>query len=438
MKNVRIAIDIGASGGRHLAKYYQNGKQITEEVYRFKNVIEGLPEYGLIWNHNRIFTHVLEGLKIAFKTYDAIVSVGIDTWGVDYVLLDENQQVIEPVFAYRNQRTLTVIDDVHEKISFKELYNITGCQFQSFTSIYQMYHDKKTGKLDKASQFLMMPEYLYYKLTGQMLHEYTNATTTGLIDLNTSNYSDKILSRLGFPARLFTQPVKTGLYHPLSDDISSLLGGKTRVCLVATHDTASAVEGVDIPMNEAYLSSGTWSLLGIKVDRPIISDAARKHNFSHEGGIGYIRFQKNIMGLWMAQFLKAELNFDDYYQMADEASASDYDEIVDVNHESFLAPLSMVDAIKSYLVKYNKALPKTRGDFANLVYHSLAQSYEEALDELEEITQMRIDTLTIFGGGAKNKHFNHVIKQHVTRKLNIYPIEATAIGNLNVQEKFDE
>ncbi len=438
MKSVRIAIDIGASGGRHLAYYIENGKDIYEEVYRFKNYMSGTPEYSLIWDYQRLVDNVFKGLKIAFETYDEVLSVGLDTWGVDYALLDEKKEVIKPVFAYRNPRTEAIIKEVHEIISFEKLYEITGSQFQSFNTIYQLYCDKKSGKLDKAKHFLMMPEFLYYKLTGLMLQEYTETSTSGMIDLKTNDFSTEIIEKLSYPKHLFDKPVQPGIFHPLAEDVSKALGGQTKVCLVATHDTASAVEGVDIDLNQAYLSSGTWSLLGMKVKEPILTEIARENNFSHEGGIGYIRFQKNIMGLWMTQFLKNELGYDDYFQMADDASCSTCCELIDVNDESFLAPVSMKDAIFDYLKKHHKKLPETNGDILNVVYHSLAKSYEDALDELEEITGKKIETLTIFGGGAQNKYFNKVIKKYSTRDLVIHPIEATAIGNLRVQEKYDE
>lgn len=438
MKKVRIAIDIGASGGRHLARYMENGKEIIEEVYRFKNYMSGTPEYSLIWDHVRLVNNVYEGLKIAFKTYDRVLSVGLDTWGVDYVLLNKEKHIIEPVFAYRNPRTEKVIHQVHDLISFKKLYEITGSQFQPFNTIYQLYHDKLQGRLEQAKHFLMIPEYLYFKLTGIMIHEFTEASTTGMIDLDTKDFSEEILDQLGYPKMLFEKPVQPGLSNPLSKEISALLGGQTKVYLVATHDTASAVEGVEIEMNQAYLSSGTWSLLGMKVNTPFLTKEAREANFTHEGGLGYIRFQKNIMGLWMTQFLKNELGYDDYFQMADDARLAECCETIDVNDDSFLAPLSMKDAIIDYLKKENKSLPKTNGDILNVVYHSLAKSYEDALNELEIITKRKINTLTIFGGGAQNQYYNEIIRKFSTRKLIIYPIEATAIGNLNVQERYDE
>ena len=275
MKNVRIAIDIGASGGRHLARYIENGKEIIEEVYKFKNYMTNNPKYNLVWDYQRLVDNVFEGLKIAFKKYDKVLSIGLDTWGADYVLLNENKEVIEPVYAYRNPRTEQVINQVHDLISFDKLYEISGSQFQPFTTIYQLFHDKITGKLKKAKHFLMIPEYLYYKLTGVILHEFTNATTSGMIDLNTNDFSKEILNTLGYTKELFKKPEVPGLFNLLSDKVAALLGGKTKVFLVATHDTASAVEGVPIDMNRAYVSSGTWSLLGMKINNPILTKKAK-------------------------------------------------------------------------------------------------------------------------------------------------------------------
>lgn len=428
-----LAIDIGASSGRHIIGYKDDkGKICLIEVYRFKNEVKNKDGH-LIWDVDELFKEVKNGIRISLSKYPQIESLSIDTWGVDFVLIDELDNEILPVYAYRDNRTQKIIDEVHQKISFNDLYKITGCQFQVFNSIYQLYEDKKSNRLQKAKTFLMIPEYLLYKLTGVKVHEYTNASTMGLCSCETLDYSQKILSKLGI-SNVFNDPVYKPGYKLgyLKKDVSDEVGGNILVKLCASHDTASAVEGIFMEDNSPYISSGTWSLLGVKIPKAINSEVAKDANYSNEYGPNYIRFQKNIMGMWIINNLSKELAIE-VPEMVTMAKQSSYHEIFDVNDKAFLSPINMKEAILDYLKQKNKPLPKDDNDLINAVYHSLAFSYDQALKDLQNITGNKYDKCYIVGGGAKNKYLNELVEQYAKKKIIALPIEATSLGNIKVQ-----
>ena len=306
MQRIFLAIDIGASSGRHIVGIEADGALQTDEVYRFPNGMQR--ENGhLIWDIEGIFQHVKAGIKAAFAKYPHIDSLSIDTWAVDYVLLKDGAALL-PCHAYRDERTQAVIDEVHQHMPFAELYRRTGIQFQPFNSIYQLYEDAKTGRLQQADDFLMVPEYLLYRLCGVKAREYTNATSTGLVSAATKEYDPEILRALSLPARLFPRLTQPGtVLGQLTPDVAREVGGQTSVVLCATHDTASAVEGIPMAENAPFLSSGTWSLLGAKIPTPITTPESMACNFTNEGGVGYIRYLKNIMGLWIVQCIQKQL-----------------------------------------------------------------------------------------------------------------------------------
>ena len=427
-----LAIDLGASSGRHIIGYKKNDENITEEVYRFPNFVDQ-NELGLTWDVNRIFNEIKNGIKIALSKYPSISSLSIDTWGVDYVLLDENDKEIFPVYAYRDSRTKKVIENVHEKIPFNKLFGITGCQFQEFNTIYQMYDDKLKGRLDKAKSFLMLPEYFIYLLTGKKFHEFTNASTSGLLDLEKKEYSKEIIEALGFNKELFTPlSFPKTIVGPLKEEIASEVGGNILVKLVATHDTASAIEGAPIPLLTPYISSGTWSLLGVKVNSSIRTHEAMKLNYSNETGPSYYRFQKNIMGLWIIQCLQKEIGLS-FPEMVNLAKTSNFEGVFDVNDDRLFAAFNMKETISLLFKERNLEGPKTDADFINSAYSSLAYSYKLAVDELEKILNRTFDEIYIVGGGAKNAYLNELTEKCSKKHVKVFPIEASAIGNLKIQ-----
>lgn len=436
-KRYYLAVDIGASSGRHIVGWMEDGRLCTEEVYRFPNGVQRQDGH-LVWDIEGIFAHVKEGLKAAFARYPRIESVSIDTWAVDYVLLDAQDQPVCPVYAYRDGRTQDAVGAVHGIVPFAQLYARTGIQFQPFNTIYQLYADKLAGRLDGAEDFLMVPEYLLWRLCGVKAREYTNATSTGLVNARTGQYDPAILQALGLPQRLFPSLTGPGaVLGELLPDVAAEAGGQCRVVLCATHDTASAVEGIPMAEGEGlFLSSGTWSLLGAKLPQPLTSEESCRANFTNEGGVGYIRYLKNIMGLWIVQCIQKQLGIS-FGEMVDLARTSGCDRVFDVNDPRFTAPADMKAEIAAALSETGPA-PAGDADLIRSVYRSLAESYGKAVREMEAVTGRSWDILYIAGGGAKNALLNDLTARATGKRVIALPIEATAIGNLKVQMKIEE
>lgn len=428
-----LAIDIGASSGRHIIGYEKDGYLITDEVYRFSNGVKKKGNH-LVWDIESLYSQVLIGIKKAFEKYKSIESLAIDTWGVDYVILTDNGY-LKPCLSYRDARTSEAINQVHSIISFDSLYKKTGIQYQPFNTIYQLYDDLMRNRLSVATDFLMIPEFLNYLLTGVKAKEYTNATTTGLVNVNTKSFDKEIIEKLKLPKQLFKKLVQPSTYvGKLTKDISKQVGGQTKVVVCASHDTASAVEAIPIELDQPYISSGTWSLLGIKTNTAKIDDVSKNENWSNEGGVDYVRYQKNVMGLWLVQCLQKELCKDKSFStIAQEAAVSTFEGSVDVTDEKFLAPESMKEAFDSCFDKDSR--PKMESDYFRCAYKSLALGYKKALEELEQNTGKKFEKLYIVGGGAKNILLNDLTQKYCNIKVVALPIEATAIGNLKIQIK---
>lgn len=435
-----LSIDIGASSGRHILSSVQNGKLVLEEVYRFENGMTQKDGH-LVWEYEKLFSNIIAGLKECKKLGKIPVSVGIDTWGVDYALIDADGKVIGDVYAYRDGRTEDPIKKVHEIIPFETLYKRTGSQFQIYNTIYQLYTDKLSGKLDKAERFLMMPDFFNYLLTGVMKNEFTNASTTGLMSAKTRDWDMETVKELGLPEKLFKELSDPAtLVGNLKPEIAKEIGYDLKVVLPATHDTASAVMAVPEIGQPLYISSGTWSLLGIESPVAISTEEALKENFTNEGGYERsTRFLKNIMGLWMIQCVRREYNkkysWGDFVTLSKEVK--DFDSIVDVNDNSFLAPASMIEAIKDYCRKTGQKVPETPGEIALCVYDSLAVCYKRAVETVERVTGYKFDTIHIVGGGCQNAYLNELTAKRTGRRVVAGPVEATAIGNALSQLLYD-
>ena len=415
-----LAIDIGASSGRHIVGWLEDGKIQTKEVYRFPNGVTEKDGH-LVWDMEALLRYVKSGIGEAKKQFPEIASLSIDTWGVDYVLMKGDREVM-PVYAYRDSRTEVVIPEVHGKMPFCELYRHTGCQFQPFNSLYQLYDDNCKGRLEGVTDFLMIPEYLMYRLCGTKAKEFTNATTTGMVDAHTLEFDKEIISRLCLPEQLFPKLRQPGEVIGEYEGIS--------VMLCATHDTGSAVEGIPMEGNHPYISSGTWSLLGVKTPKPITDEASQLANYSNEGGVGYNRYQKNIMGMWLVNELKRELCPDMAFpEIVKAAEESACDILVNANAPEFLAPKSMKAAFDAAAGERLKTI----GDYFRCAYRSLAVIYREALKELERNTGRAYEKLYIVGGGAKNAFLNRLTEEATGKKVIALPIEATALGNLKMQ-----
>lgn len=415
-----LAIDIGASSGRHIVGWSEGGEIKTKEVYRFPNGVTERDGH-LTWDVDTLLGHVKTGTGKALEEFPDISSLSIDTWGCDYVLLKGDEEV-RPCFAYRDSRRSAVIPRIHEIMPFEALYARTGCQFQPFNTIYQLCDDMRWGRLEGVTDFLMVPEYLIWKLTGAKAKEYTNATTTGLVNARTGEFDLEVAEKLGLPICLFpklSQPgTAVGEYKGI------------RAVLCATHDTASAVEGIPMEGEQLYISSGTWSLLGVKTPKPLTDEKSQAANYSNEGGVGYNRYQKNIMGMWIINRLRSELCPDKPFpEIVAEAEGSTFGGTVDANAQSFLAPESMKAAFDEALA----VNPQSVGDYFRCAYQSLALSYRDAIRELEENTGKTYEKLYIVGGGAKNAFLNKLTEEATGKQVVALPIEATALGNLKIQ-----
>ena len=438
MEKYYLAIDIGASSGRHILGHLENGKMVLEEIYRFPN---GMQEVNgeKIWDIDELFREVINGMKKCKELGKIPVSVGIDTWAVDFVLLDENNKRLGNAVAYRDERTKGMDALVYNKVPQDELYATTGIQKQIFNSIYQLMalREKQPELLEKADTFLMIPDYLNFLLSGVKAQEYTNATTTQLVDPSTRDWDRKRMEVLGFPTNIFLPIQEPGTtIGRLSQEIKKQVGFDCKVILPATHDTGSAV--VAVPSNDEhvlYISSGTWSLMGTELAKANCGKSAMLHNFTNEGGYNQTyRFLKNIMGLWMIQSVKREiaedLSFAEICQMAAEC---DIKSLVDANDDRFLAPDNMTAEVQRACEESGQQVPRGIAEVAAVIYNSLAKCYATTLEELEEQTGCTYQNIHVVGGGANSDYLNRLTAQYTQRTVLAGPTEATAIGNLAVQ-----
>ena len=431
-----LAIDIGASSGRHILGYIDNGRLKLEEIHRFENYITN-QNGTLVWDIEHLVSEVKKGIAKCKEIGKIPCTVAIDTWGVDYVLLDESKQEILPAVSYRDSRTNRVINKVESIISAEELYLKTGIQKQNFNTIYQLYVDYLSGKLDNAKYFLMIPAYLSYKLTGVIKNEYTNATTTGMVNAESKTWDNDIIEELGLPKHLFgTLDAPCTVIGNFTKEMQDYAGFDSTVIFAPSHDTASAVCACPIDDNSVYISSGTWSLIGVESLNPIVNEKSMAANFANEGGIDYrFRFLKNYMGMWLFQNVKKNLNnefsYDDMMRLAMQSKRF---EMIDTNAPDFLAPENMINAIRSYLK--NESIPIEV--VINSVYHSLAQSYKNAIDEIEKLAGKTIDNVFIVGGGSKDTYLNKLTAQYTGKKVVTGLSEATATGNLLSQIMYDK
>ena len=435
-----LAVDIGASSGRHILGWMDKGKIRMEEIYRFENKLEKRNGH-LCWDLDHLFHEVVEGLHKC-KELDRIpASVGIDTWGVDFVLLDAHGNVLGNTVAYRDGRTKGMDEEVYKVISESELYGRNGIQKQLFNSIYQLMAIKKETPqlLERAECFLMIPEYLNYRLTGVAMNEYTNATTTQLVNAKTQDWDFELMEMLGLPTKIFGElNMPKTLVGPLSSNMAKRVGFQTNVVLPATHDTGSAVMAVPTNSDDSiYLSSGTWSLMGIERLIPDCTEMSRKHNFTNEGGYHHL---KNIMGMWIMQNLRREFKhkytFEELYELAHIGRY--FTSTVDVNDDMFLAPDSMIKALQDYCEQTGQEKPETECELLYCVYRSLAKCYAKTVAEIETVTGRTYDTIHVVGGGCQDKFLDRLLVEVTGKEVYAGPVEATAIGNIMAQMLRDD
>ena len=461
MGKTYLAIDIGASSGRHILGSIKDGRLVLEEIHRFTNGMEK-KEGSLCWDYAHLRTEILEGIRKSIETVSSPVSLGIDTWGVDYVLLDAENQPITPTYGYRDHRTDTIDQEVYKIIPRDELYAQTGILKASYNTIYQLMADRihTPGRLAGAESLLMVPDYLNFLLTGEKTNEYTEATTSQLVDPQTKEWDYELIRSLGFPEKIFRTIVMPGRkIGPLSEavlqealpenaaadsraDVKSdnKPGGfpGMDVIAVGSHDTASAVAAIPASDEEDYLyiSSGTWSLMGVVREQPDCSKAAEKANFTNEGGCGgKICFHKNIMGLWMIQSLRHE--YQDAYSFAELCDLAeevhDFPSRVDVNDDIFLSPESMREAIQTYCRQSGQPVPDSPGTFAAVIYQSLAECYAKTAREIEKLTGKKYRKIMIVGGGSNASYLNQLTASASGKTVYAGIGEATSLGNIITQ-----
>lgn len=439
MANYYLAVDIGASSGRHMLAHLEDGKVVLEEIHRFSNGMIEVDGHKR-WDIEELFRQIIIGLKKCKELGKIPTSMGIDTWAVDYVLLDEKDNVVRPCFGYRDSRTAGMDEEVYKIIPQDKLYERTGIQKAIFNTIYQFMADKKAGYLKDAKSFLMVPDYLHYLLTGVKSNEYTNCSTTQLLNPETKSWDYELIGMLGFNKDLFGEIKQPGTsIGVFSDSVKSEVGFDCKVVLPPTHDTASAVFAVPNTFdNVLYISSGTWSLLGSENMQAICSKEAMEANFTNEGGYeGRFRFLKNIMGLWMIQSVRNELiaagQEYSFAELCEMAEAADIDSIVDANDEVFLAPDSMIEAVREYCRNHGQNEPQTPGELAKVIYKSLAICYRNACEEVENITGKHFDIINVVGGGSKAGYLNKLTAEITGKRVVAGPSEATALGNIGAQ-----
>lgn len=438
MADYYAAVDIGASSGRLMIGSVENGRIMLEEVHRFYN---GLKEMNghMCWDTEYLFGEIKTGLKKCKELNKIPKTIGVDTWGVDFVLLDENDNLVGEAVGYRDSRTEGMDEEVYKIISEEDLYARTGIQKAIFNTIYQLMALKKQNpeQLKAAKTLLMIPDYMHFLLTGQKVQEYTNATTGQLISPSTKDWDYELIDMLEYPREIFQKVTVPGTSLGFfKQEIIDEVGFNCEVILPATHDTGSAV--LAVPSNEKhtlYISSGTWSLMGVEAMEADCSKESHALNFTNEGGYDYrFRYLKNIMGLWMIQNVKKEL--EDKYSFAelcDMAKDSSCDSIVDCNDECFLAPASMMKAVEDFCNSSGMQVPETPADFARVIYRSLAACYKKTLEEIESIQKVKYNTIFVVGGGANARYLNELTAAVTNLKVSAGPGEATAIGNILVQ-----
>ncbi len=435
-----LAIDFGASSGRHILASVQDGKIVLEEVYRFKNFLDERNGH-LCWDIPRLFNEIKNGLKKCAEIGKIPSSMGIDTWGVDFVLLDKSDGLLGDTIAYRDSRTEGMAEKIYKDvISRNDLYKKTGIQEQVFNTIFQLYAVKEQTPqyLNEAESMLFLPCYFNFLLSGVKKNEYTIASTSGLLNAEKRDWDLSLIKDLGFPEKLFTPlAMPTEKLGSFTKEIADEVGFNCDIVLPGSHDTASAVLSVPMEQSEGiYISSGTWSLMGVELSNPICTRQASDEGYSNEGGVGKkIRFLKNIMGLWIIQSVKRELNdeysFNDLEKMA--RACSDFDSVVDVNDLRFLAPKSMIEAIKSYCKDYNMKVPESIGEVMQCAYTSLAKCYDISVKSLEKIEGRTYDSIRIVGGGCQDGYLNELTAKETGKTVYAGPIEATALGNIGAQ-----
>lgn len=445
MTEAYLAIDFGGGSGRVIAGYLSDGQMVLDTVYRFSNRQVKLGKY-LHWDFLSLFEDMKRGMRMAVEKGYRIKGIGIDTWGVDFGLIDKQGNLLGNPVCYRDARTEGMPEEVFAKIDENAHYAEVGTQVMAINTMFQLYAMKReqNPQLEMADKLLFMPDLFSYFLTGVANNEYSIASTSELLDARKRTWNYPLIESLGLPSHIFCDVVMPGEKRGcLTEDIKAELGidYDVQVVAVASHDTASAAYAItdsESSVNKAFLSSGTWSLLGVITDEPVLTETARTSGFTNEGGAdGKICFLQNITGLWilqrlMAQWSEAGVNVD-YDTMLGAAEAAEIDSIIDVDDAAFQCPSNMEKAIQDYCGNNGMKVPESQGEVVKCVLQSLAARYKKGIEALNEMLPKPIDCLHIIGGGSQNKLLNRMTAEATGLRVEAGPVEATAIGNIKMQ-----
>ncbi|MEM4528870.1 MAG: rhamnulokinase family protein, partial [Desulfurococcaceae archaeon] len=441
-----LAFDLGASGGRAIVgKIDLDARKVEmEEIYRFPNGPIRVRDH-LYWDVLRIWNEVKEGISIAYKKYgEQIVSIGVDTWGVDFALLDNNGELVGLPYCYRDPRRNQAMRELLSVIPPEKIYMRTGIQFVPINPLYQLYAMVKdrSSLLQAARTLFMMPDLFNYWLSGVIVSEYTDASTTQFLDPWTKKWALDLLEEIGFPTDIFPEVIEPGtklgkIDLRLAEELR--VSKDIEIIAPATHDTASAVAASPIDKDSAYISCGTWSLVGVELDQPLVNKKAMEYNFTNEGGaFNTIRFLKNVQGMWFMQEIKRmlakrgqEYDYAELTKLASEARG--FIGFIDPDDPRFLAPLDMIDEIMKFLEETGQEKPKTVGELVRLVLESLALKYRLVIEKIEDLTGMKIKRINIVGGGSRNWVHNQLVADFTDKLVEAGPEEATSIGNILMQ-----
>jgi len=448
-ERIYLAVDLGAESGRVIAGRFDGSQIELEELHRFSNGPVNVAG-TLRWDLVGLWKEILIGLRNAAQTYGKkIVSVGVDTWGVDYVLLSAKQEMLGQPYNYRDSRTDGILDHTCTRVSRKEIFAATGLQFMPINSLYQVVSMqlKDPELLAQADRFLMIPDFFHWLLCGSRVVEFTNATTTQFFDPVRRTWAFDLLRKLDVPTKMLPDVVPPGTnLGKLRNEVSQATGlGKIDVVAPPTHDTGAAVAAVPTDKTGsakwAYISSGTWSLIGVEVQQAILSDEALRQNVTNEGGIdGTYRLLKNVMGLWLVQQCRRSFersgNDFDYTQLTHLATqAEPFRSLIQPNDPVFLSPEDMVSAIRNWCRDHGQPVPETEGQIVRCALESLALKYREILQGIEKLTGETIEAIHIVGGGCKNGLLNQFTANATGRPVIAGPTEATALGNVLIQAR---
>lgn len=439
MKHCYFAVDLGATSGRTIIGSFVDGELKLEEINRFPNQLIEVQGH-FYWDINELYRNIIEGLKIAASRNITITSIGIDTWGVDFVCVGADGHFLRQPYAYRDPHTVGAPEKFFERVSGKRVYELTGIQVMNFNSLFQLdtLRRNNDSALAAADKILFIPDALSYMLTGEMVTEYTIASTAQIVNAKSRRLEPELLEAVNLTEDNFGRFVYPGeRIGALSKEVQRQTGlGDILVIAVAGHDTGSAVAAVPaLNKDFAYLSSGTWSLMGIETEEPVINEATEALNFTNEGGVeGTIRVLKNICGMWLLERCRAEWGETSYPELIAEAKASEaFRSIINPDETVFANPSNMEEAIKQYCKDSGQKVPENRGQIVRCIFESLALRYREVLDNLRKLSAHPISALHVIGGGSRNDLLNQFTANSTGVTVIAGPSEATAIGNVMVQ-----